>query len=862
LSTNPETGFGRAEPRSRSQLTGAFSLLLTMAAFGGAPVTADARQWRVRDSIEMVRIADADLLGRSNAFEAPLKVSPDGKYVAFVLWSGNLASGMNEYSLAIGSIEDIRAFINSKRIALPRLEFVARFETNSTSRDGIEALRWVKGGSAIAFIGRKARGAGQVFLFDLKARSLRQLTYHPDDVVAFDVSESGTRLVYSANVPVDWTRRNQNGYAVASGPAYLLGKADPREIEESEKSFKYFVEDLATARVMAVTMEPNIGSAGEISIAPSGNFAVVARTVNSIPAHWGDYDFVRANPTKLNVHESAIRASSDTGFASERAEPIEFEDAFGQIDPLIVQYHLLDLRSGTISPLIDAPTRRLPNARVQPRWSSDDRAILIPPTYLPLGPNAVSRVDLGKRQAVAVVEVSGHQVSPIGESYDLYSTAGSIVGMDWNGGRSVTLLFADDVGRNASTARFNYVNDAWTAETRVRGQYCRATAQTNPPLDLRISQTSSSAPEVEGIDTSTSRHRVVTQLNPQLRSVRLGRVQEFGWQDRFGRDFSGSIVLPPKFKVGQRYPLVIQVDRYESPTFLVDGAYSGQTPYAAQALAARDIIVLDTPELLWNTKAGQEANGVFRRPERLWSTPDGNSGDAIGLDDGDNRETDLVLAGVDGAIDALDKAGLVDRSRVGLHGFSRHGMHVHYALTFGDYPIAAATIADSIDLSPYCYSALYGLPYPGMAEFEIDQFPGLPIKMAVGAQFWGQGIERWTQRSYLFHLNRIRTPIRYEQYGTQQVPCNWTPFAILKRHKRPVEMIHIPDATHVLKTPYARFTSQEGSVDWFDFWLNQREDPDPSKFAQYARWRKLLSARDAMSSPETETLQIERRSGY
>jgi len=33
--------------------------------------------------------------------------------------------------------------------------------------------------------------------------------------------------------------------------------------------------------------------------------------------------------------------------------------------------------------------------------------------------------------------------------------------------------------------------------------------------------------------------------------------------------------------------------------------------------------------------------------------------------------------------------------------------------------------------------------------------------------------------------------------------------------------------------------SQGGSVDWFRFWLQDYEDPDPAKAEQYARWREL-----------------------
>jgi hypothetical protein len=44
---------------------------------------------------------------------------------------------------------------------------------------------------------------------------------------------------------------------------------------------------------------------------------------------------------------------------------------------------------------------------------------------------------------------------------------------------------------------------------------------------------------------------------------------------------------------------------------------------------------------------------------------------------------------------------------------------------------------------------------------------------------------------------------------------------------------------HVLTNPAERVASQGGSVDWFRFWLQAYEDPDPTKARQYVRWRQL-----------------------
>ncbi len=52
----------------------------------------------------------------------------------------------------------------------------------------------------------------------------------------------------------------------------------------------------------------------------------------------------------------------------------------------------------------------------------------------------------------------------------------------------------------------------------------------------------------------------------------------------------------------------------------------------------------------------------------------------------------------------------------------------------------------------------------------------------------------------------------------------------------------VPDVSHgshAMQNPGQLRASQERAVDWYDFWLNGHEDPDPSKQEQYEQWRKL-----------------------
>jgi len=69
---------------------------------------------------------------------------------------------------------------------------------------------------------------------------------------------------------------------------------------------------------------------------------------------------------------------------------------------------------------------------------------------------------------------------------------------------------------------------------------------------------------------------------------------------------------------------------------------------------------------------------------------------------------------------------------------------------------------------------------------------------------------------------------------------------------RPSEHV-LPEGSHVLTNPGDRMVSQDGSVDWFRFWLQEYEDPDPAKAAQYVRWRGLKKMQEENDKKATES---------
>jgi hypothetical protein len=56
---------------------------------------------------------------------------------------------------------------------------------------------------------------------------------------------------------------------------------------------------------------------------------------------------------------------------------------------------------------------------------------------------------------------------------------------------------------------------------------------------------------------------------------------------------------------------------------------------------------------------------------------------------------------------------------------------------------------------------------------------------------------------------------------------------------KPYDAYVFSNAPHIKVQPAQLRTCMQRNLDWFRFWLQSYEDPDPAKAEQYERWRKL-----------------------
>jgi hypothetical protein len=326
------------------------------------------------------------------------------------------------------------------------------------------------------------------------------------------------------------------------------------------------------------------------------------------------------------------------------------------------------------------------------------------------------------------------------------------------------------------------------------------------PLTIDIEQGLERSPELYAVGGQPRRKVLLLDLNPQLGQLQMGKVEELKW-DVDGFPVIGGLYLPPDYRPGVRYPLVIQTHGFVSGEFSMDGRSEWSSAFAARPLAARGFVVLQTYEF-----ERREDHNLVAVSKLLGSTPE-------------QRFRNFVVHTCETAIEVLDSKGVIDTRRVGIVGFSRTVSFVGYLLTHSKYDLAAAVLVDGVD----------------GGYFQQIAFPHLApdfARLNGGKPPFGEGLRDWLQESPSFSLDKVNAPVQLVSLGPDSVLEMWEWYVGLTFQRKPVDFVWLPDADHMIVKPFERLVAQQDLVDWFCFWLNPEVhggcSPD-----EYVRWSKL-----------------------
>jgi hypothetical protein len=702
------------------------------------PDTAELpRPLTVADSIQMVQLADPSNIAL---------YSPDGTTFLTVLRKGKLEDNTNEYSLLLWKTDAL--FHSSPRVLL--------IMSSSSNRAAIENPQWLGDDETVAFLGEHPGELHQLYTINIRTGVLRKVTNHPTNLTWFSMTPNGDAIAFTAEASDESffdanTRRV--GFVISTEP--LVDLIRDRKERELYSEQLFFQPKEGTARILTTTGALKSESYyGPPTLSPDGKYIVLTTHLHAVPNSWTEYD----DPTIRQL-------------AMEKLRPRQYS--------WLYTYELVDTHTGQSRILVDAPIGIF---GTECFWSSESDTVVISDTFLPL------RDTEGKERKSRQSHSYALEVRiPTGEITEISPDSIRLVGWVQNTNylESVEVDAYRAPKPQAPSLFFSKTADKWE---RVMPEIVRV----NHP-SIALEQGMNMPPRIFALDPTTHQKAVLLELNPQFKSLKFAKVEEIRWKGTDGHEVSGGLYYPLNYDAGKRYPLVIQTHGWTSQAFLMDGIFPA--PFAAQALAAKDIAVLQADERFDNQNTPEEVK----------------------------REA----ATIEGAVDYLDQKKLIDRERVGIIGFSRTCLFVKYLLTHSNYQFAAASLEDGIDAGYWQYLAA-GTSVP-------DAWPS--VESINGGVPFGKGLQSWLERSPGFGIENVRAPVRIVSANSDSLLYQWEWFAVLTRLGKPVEMVYLRDGEHILQKPWDRMVAQQGNVDWFCFWLKGEEDRDPDKAVQYARWR-------------------------
>lgn len=742
-----------------------FSAAQDISRSGRKPVT-------VADSIRMtcLGIPDDWLSGDDRYLEDEGLVahfSPNGKRFFVVLKSGNLDQNSNRYSIVL--FETAQAFHATGQQPILTLE-------SSSNEEAIKKPKWLDDNETISFIGQTANDLSQVFVFNIARKRLEQLTNHPTSIIDYAIGSGGKTVMFMAYPPIDDTataeRVRRVGIIVTTQwLSDLLQEDGARNNHSFQGDPQLFLMTKAHP-AMRFPVEDVLFDGSPLSISPDGRYAITAVRVRNVPAAWSAY--------KDDLLHPYVIAKRKNGEASPIAE-----------------YILLNLATESTEQLLGVPWSYQNDDFV---WDPDGKSIILSGVYLPLDDaDTVERETRSRKTTepryVVDVNLTTKRFQVITDQ-DLHV-------LGWNRTSRKLLLRVMEWWKDAPMVAFERTGSVWKEV---------GTTFEDSPVPLRVSyeEDMNVPPKIVVSNPETHQRAVLIDLNPQFAGLAFGAEEEVTWKAKDGHEVSGGLYLPPDYKPGVRYPLIIQTHGFMPKKFWIDGPWN--SAFAAQPLASRGFVVL------------QVGNSTDPMDDHKYvNTP---------------HEADRQQATYEGAIDFLNEKGLIDESKVGIIGFSRTVYYVAHTLTHSKYHFVAVTLADGIDGGYFQYRA-----YPS----SVDE------SLLIGAPPVGRGLSLWLRNSPGFNLDKVDAAVRIETYGPGSVLEGWEWFQGLSELGKPVDLIYLPDARHTLVKPWERMVSQQGNVDWFCFWLKNEASSDATNQEQNARWQALrrLSGGVHGNSPPT-----------
>jgi dipeptidyl aminopeptidase/acylaminoacyl peptidase len=466
----------------------------------------------VADAIEMTRVEN-DALGGEDPNGSTSPFSPDGQQFIVITHRGNIERNTNEYTLLLFRTKDLVR--NRKPEALLTM-------SSSSNREAITHLKWLDDSETVVFLGENPGELPEVWSFNIRNRGLSKLTQHPAPIVSYDISSDGREIVYQAEArrTADDDRIKRHGVVITTQSApSLLACACDRDQRFNRASLELFVQKTRRPAVK-INSADFLSEYAPLSLSPSGRYALLDVYVRDIPRSWAEYQ------------EKILH-----GYIVGQPRPGVWVN--------VRRYMLLDLASLRLVPLLDTPMSLLNEGFA---WAKDGNSVVVSGAYLPLNvADPIERDARAKHTWLVEVTLPAREIAKI--------TDQSLAVLRWDQ-RTGHVLLAPESGsesQNLPSEAYEKTGSDWKPVPVSEDN-----ARSRNPLDLTIEEDLNKPPEIFASNPKNHRKTLLLDLNPQFAALQFGRVEAVDWKSSDGHLVFGGLYLPPDYKAGTRYPLVIQ----------------------------------------------------------------------------------------------------------------------------------------------------------------------------------------------------------------------------------------------------------------------------------------------------------------
>ena len=472
-------------------------------------------------------------------------------------------------------------------------------------------------------------------------------------------------------------------------------------------------------------------------------------------------EYVDAMSWSPDGREIAYSASSRSGF----------------MGPYFTHIYSVLVGTGAARSVVDRP-----GMNTGPRFSPDGRSIAFITTS--------GRVEIMASRSLAVVPAAGRA-----EPHVFTLDDGWVNEYVWSADSSAIYLQANDgtFGRRAHMFEQPIVR-----LTMADGKAARLDTQGGAVDNFSISASRDGRRlayrSVDGrtmgdvvlLDVASRQAAKLTEVNPELHAMALGKLEPISWRSFDGMEIWGLLLTPPDATPGRRLPLLTYVHGGPGggvtygifPQFMTG---IGQVdPYPTEAMAGAGYAVL-FPMPRGGAGYGEAGQRMI---VNAWG-------------EGDYKD---IMAGVD----KLVADGVADADRLGVMGASYGGFMTNWMVTQTGRFKAASAGASISDLTD-----LYLLSEGG--EFIVDYFK----------RPW-ENRQSFAAHSPITFADRVTTPLLI-QHGEvdPRVPVAeaWKFYRTLKAMGKTVEIEIYPRGGHVLREPMQQREQMRSNLEWFRKWI-------------------------------------------